>query len=281
MQNFIQYIQYFENVARGLVEIAHTNEDKHFVSVGPEELFEGLRSTFKGTLLLLEDSNTVPLNIDDSEYNGIRGAFSILKYLGPNHKYSEENISVNWAEGLCKQVLVKMKADIPIGNGIKKQSKFNTSDCEFIPMRNWPIGWYGMRCEFYIQVPTALCEDNTAYFPAFSTVKNSDNTWNIQVTTGTITTIPDEDITVNSLPFIRKPSVKNQDILLKNTLGDAITPIINGNELIIDQSANNLRVSNSDDSYDEIINLDLEVPDENITVNGVSFITKPSVKTKI
>ena len=71
-------------------------------------------------------------------------------------------------------------------------------------------------------------------------------------------------------------------ITLEDALGTVIGAInvkAEDTETIVAPSA---RVSNSDDSYD--VNVvsggDLELPDENITLNGGAFLTKPSVKNQ-
>jgi hypothetical protein len=72
------------------------------------------------------------------------------------------------------------------------------------------------------------------------------------------------------------------ELILKNQDGDLINDAtFNGYEIVVTQGGD-ARVSNSDDSYD--VNVasggDLELPDENITLNGGSFLTKPSVKNQ-
>jgi hypothetical protein len=70
------------------------------------------------------------------------------------------------------------------------------------------------------------------------------------------------------------------ELILKNQDGDLINDAtFTGYEIVVTQGGD-ARVSNSDDSYD--VNVasggDLELPDENITLNGGAFLTKPSVK---
>jgi hypothetical protein len=72
-------------------------------------------------------------------------------------------------------------------------------------------------------------------------------------------------------------------LVLKNQDGDLINDAtFTGYEIVVTQGGANARVSNSDDSYD--VNVasggDLELPDENITLNGGAFLTKPSVKNQ-
>lgn len=70
------------------------------------------------------------------------------------------------------------------------------------------------------------------------------------------------------------------ELTLVDDLGNPIDATYNGNEIVVALSCADARVSNSDDSYD--VNVasggDLELPDEDITLNGGAFITKPSVK---
>lgn len=75
----------------------------------------------------------------------------------------------------------------------------------------------------------------------------------------------------------------NLELILKNQDGDLINDAtFTGYEIVVTQGGADARVSNSDDSYD--VNVasggDLELPDENITLNGGAFITKPSVKNQ-
>jgi hypothetical protein len=72
----------------------------------------------------------------------------------------------------------------------------------------------------------------------------------------------------------------NLELTLVDDLGNPIDATYNGTEIVVALSCADARVSNSDDSYD--VNVasggDLELPDENITLNGGAFLTKPSVK---
>jgi hypothetical protein len=73
------------------------------------------------------------------------------------------------------------------------------------------------------------------------------------------------------------------ELILKNQDGDLINDAtFTGYEIVVTQGGGDARVSNSDDSYD--VNVasggDLELPDENITLNGGAFLTKPSVKNQ-
>ena len=138
---------------------------------------------------------------------------------------------------------------------------------------------------------------------ADATVKNSDISYTASVASGATLILPDEDITVNGASFLTKPSVKNQDIILQDQNAVVITPTtISNNKLVItkeDASVNNsdssytasvasggtlalpdITVSNSDDSYSVTSPsvIDVDIPDQAITVNSAAFITKPSKK---
>lgn len=72
------------------------------------------------------------------------------------------------------------------------------------------------------------------------------------------------------------------ELTLVDDLGNPIDATYNGTEIVVNVSCEDVRVSNSDDSYD--VNVasggSLGLPDENITLNGGAFITKPSVKNQ-
>lgn len=56
-------------------------------------------------------------------------------------------------------------------------------------------------------------------------VENSDSSYTESVSSGDTLVLPNEAITINSVSFIAKPSVKDQNILLKNVSGTTITPV--------------------------------------------------------
>ena len=56
-------------------------------------------------------------------------------------------------------------------------------------------------------------------------VENSDSSYTESVPSGDTLVLPNEAITINSVSFIAKPSVKDQNILLKNVSGTTITPV--------------------------------------------------------
>ena len=60
---------------------------------------------------------------------------------------------------------------------------------------------------------------------ADANVENSDSSYTESVPSGDTLVLPDEEITINSVSFIAKPSVKDQNILLKNVSGTTITPV--------------------------------------------------------
>lgn len=70
-------------------------------------------------------------------------------------------------------------------------------------------------------------------------VSNSDDSYDVNVASGGDLELPDEAITVNSAAFITKPSVKDQDILLKDVSGNVITPeALSGNAITILDAVN-------------------------------------------
>tara|TARA_R110002072_G_scaffold222823_1_gene379961 strand:+ start:438 stop:1847 length:1410 start_codon:yes stop_codon:yes gene_type:complete len=67
-----------------------------------------------------------------------------------------------------------------------------------------------------------------------ASVNNSDSSYTASVASGGTLVLPDEAITVNSAAFITKPSKKDQDILLRDVSGTAITPVsLAGNTITI------------------------------------------------
>lgn len=66
------------------------------------------------------------------------------------------------------------------------------------------------------------------------TVSNSDDSYSVTSPSVINVEVPDEAITVNSAAFITKPSKKDQDILLRDVSGTAITPVsLAGNTITI------------------------------------------------
>lgn len=68
-----------------------------------------------------------------------------------------------------------------------------------------------------------------------ATVQNSDGSFTYEIASGDTYITPDINITVNGSGFLSIPSIKDQDIILKNTFGDIITPAgVTNNEIIIE-----------------------------------------------
>lgn len=73
---------------------------------------------------------------------------------------------------------------------------------------------------------------------ANATVTNSDGSFTYEIASGATYILPDINLTVNGAGFLSIPSVKDQNIILKSTLGDIITPAqVTNNEIIIELSA--------------------------------------------
>jgi hypothetical protein len=93
-----------------------------------------------------------------------------------------------------------------------------------------------------------------------------------------------EEVKVYFNSVLKYTQASKVDLLLtlKNQDGDNIDATFTGYDIVVNQLGADVRVSNSDDSYD--VNVasggDLELPDETITINSASFITKASVKTQ-
>jgi len=225
MNTLLNYIAYFENLATELDSIQHSEQEKHFSRIDNNELFENLKATIKERALLIEDYQLVPINKDDSRYRGITGAFSVVFHLGSKSTFDLEIEKQDLGEKICYEILKRIEEDIRGGQGIPKQTYFNTSDAEIMHLKNAPLGWFGARAEFFIQIPEGFCAEEGIYIPAFGTIKNSDNSYTAQVATKSIVTLPDENITINGNAFLTKPSVKNQNILLVDEEDTTIVPV--------------------------------------------------------
>ena len=118
---------------------------------------------------------------------------------------------------------------------------------------------------------------------ADANVENSDSSYTESVPSGDTLVLPNEAITINSSAFITKPSVKDQDILLKDVAGNTITPVSLTSDTITILNAvicANANVENSDGTYTEPIasGATLVLPNIAVTVNGGAFLNIPSVQ---
>ena len=115
-------------------------------------------------------------------------------------------------------------------------------------------------------------------------VENSDQSYQFSVPSGDTHVIPDINITLNSLGFLLIPAALDQDIILEDTSGNEVTPVlIDGNKIIVLPSGGtcpDATVSNSDDSYSTTVPAggNLELPDIEVTINGSSQGDFPSVQ---
>lgn len=116
-----------------------------------------------------------------------------------------------------------------------------------------------------------------------ATYQNTNGSFVQNIASGGTYIAPDINITLNGLGFLSVVANTDQDIVLKNTTGDVITPSgISGNEVIIDQTqpAPDATVENSDQTYTDTVSAGdtLVTPDVEISINSVSQGTFPSVK---
>ena len=78
--NFTEYITYFENIAKNLKAIGHTDEEKHFFSIEEEEALLGLANSIKYPAMILEGYDFKFTDQDsDNVLKGRMGAFTVYK----------------------------------------------------------------------------------------------------------------------------------------------------------------------------------------------------------
>jgi hypothetical protein len=148
------YRDYFEDIAKKLKDVQHSDNRKSFFMVGDTEAENGIKN-WKSTgearyLMVLE---TYEYNFQDARSDNLMkrrtAAFGI--YADPGKLKTSANIFdiLNKSEQICDEVIKKMQEDkIDRQNTVVRD--FDLSNVQAEPMGGEYLGLYGYRCEFML-----------------------------------------------------------------------------------------------------------------------------------
>jgi len=187
----------------------------------------------------------IVIEIDDAIVENSSGSFREVVFSGDTLILSDENITLNGASFVIKPSVEDL-------------------DIEMVDILNNEFDGF------------VSSLNKITIFPA--TVSNSDDSYSNSFYG--VLDLPDVDITVNGDTFLTKPSVLDQDIEMVDFNGLTFSGFTTMDNRIILDDFPDTTVDNSDGSYTASIPSgdDLELPDEDITINGYTLLTKPSVK---
>lgn len=166
MDSLTTYVNYFENIARALNSISHTDDDPHFESIHSAALFNGVQSKIDDRVFWLEDYTASFKQSGGQVSKMTTGAFSILKKIDGSGDYAKATAAKAWAEAECQKVLSKVLQDKK--NSVPAVRGFDFNEVVLMAMDNQPSGWWGMRVEFGLMDNTGFCyhsEDWTGTVP--------------------------------------------------------------------------------------------------------------------
>jgi hypothetical protein len=148
------FTAYFEQIAKDLIDIGHDAPDKHFSSILSSELLNGMKSKINSRVLVIDKYEVKWIHQQGASLKRIYGGFSIMKKVEKGNVKAEEQAML-WSETLLEQVLSKMISHKEQGYDMMRFFKIN--DCEMFPLSNVPMGYFGMGCEVYWEIPYTLC----------------------------------------------------------------------------------------------------------------------------
>ncbi|MEA3378041.1 MAG: hypothetical protein U9Q69_00215 [Nanoarchaeota archaeon] len=144
---FTDYTDYFENIAKNLKAISHTEAEKHFYKTELEELLIGLQNTINYPALVLEGYDISFTDHGSDNFLKDRdGAFSILKMCNDPNDASKIYAIYESCEIIVNNILniIKYHKEKKTHAVVKD---FEFSSVEVLPIAN-ENGGYGMRCSF-------------------------------------------------------------------------------------------------------------------------------------
>ena len=161
MDSLLKYKVYFENIARTLNSVSHTDDDPHFESIHSSALLSGVQSTIKDVAFFLESYTAGFSDNAGTLVKRPNGGFSIVMQVDLSGSYTEKTNAIIWAEQECMKVLAKIMQDKK--NAVAEVRGFDFNTVNFMPLDNMPAGWCGMRVEFEMAANTILCFDENEW----------------------------------------------------------------------------------------------------------------------
>lgn len=159
--NLQKYIQYFEKIAAELIDINHSESDRHFIAMAPEQVPNAVLDNLSSPILILEDYDVLPFSGEkDNLVKRIQGAFSIVSHK-EDSSVQDEIDAVIFAEKLVEQTLAKLLSETNFGYKTKKYLRIE--NCELTPVRHYPVNYHGMRCTFTWEIAYSLCIDENMW----------------------------------------------------------------------------------------------------------------------
>jgi hypothetical protein len=156
------YVAYFENLARMHEQILHTDSEKHFFRLDPDEYLIGLKSDVNYPALMLESYDC---DFTDREANSIlktiNGAFAILKHLDEEGDTASMHLIWDECEQIGLDILVRAYNEKYIRTGLIVNLDFNTVNMQLL--HNEADRAYGCRFTFSILVRQNHMIDNSKW----------------------------------------------------------------------------------------------------------------------
>lgn len=161
MESLLKYVTYFENVARTLNSVLHTDTNKHFACIDSASLFAGVQTEISDVAFFLENYSAGFQDNNGTLSKRPHGAFSLVKQVPQSGSYAEKTDAKIWAEAECMKILAKIRYEQKQGVADVRGFLFNSVEFELLD--NMPNGWCGMRVSFEMTANTSLCYDASEF----------------------------------------------------------------------------------------------------------------------
>jgi len=156
------YVGYFENLARVHRDILHTDSEKHFFRLDPEEYMISLTSEVNYPCLMLESYDCTFFDRETNNIlKNINGAFAILKHLENEQDKNEVHEIWDECERIGTEILVRIYNEKFTRQNIVIKLDFNSVVMQ--PLANEPGRAYGMRFTYTVAVRQTHIIDNSKW----------------------------------------------------------------------------------------------------------------------
>ena len=163
---FNDLIAYFESLARQHVDIAHSDNEKHFFRMEIDEVLSGInRADVKHPYFILEGySFSFADNKSDNVLKRREGAFVLLDHVDDITDYNAIHDAWQRMEAIGDDILVKIKAD-KRDPTVKAVRDFSFDDVEASFVINELSNEYGIRYTFALISPIQNDVDLDKWIP--------------------------------------------------------------------------------------------------------------------
>lgn len=148
--NFSDLVAYFESLASQHVDIAHSEESKHFYRYELDDVLTGISASINYPALVLEGYD---LNYKDNKSDNLQkqrnGAFILLGYVGDSDDHAKIHATWDQLEEIGEELILKIKKDKK-DKAVQVVKDFDLNEVDGTLLSVEEAGHYGIRFTYGI-----------------------------------------------------------------------------------------------------------------------------------